>query len=169
MTPLITVAGTLSGVFLGTRLTQHQRRQEDHQSRRVLATMLLSELRSLEKAPREACQQSPETTSIVFAQMATFNQGGAHLLLFSPDTLQALTDFYHQVPEVQALARVWNADRQLLGPVHEQLRQCGITTFRALPEVASRLRNAEQGEWPRKVSASAKPPPSWAELSPSVF
>lgn len=169
MTPLITVAGTLSGVFMGARLTQHQRRQEDHKSRRELATMFSSELRALEKPLLEACQQSPETTSIVLAQMAAFNQAGAHLVLFSPATLQALTDFYHQVSEVQVLARVWNADRQLLGPVHEQLRQRGIAALRDIPEEASRLRDAEQREWPRKVSASVKPPPCSTELPPSVF
>jgi hypothetical protein len=80
MTPLITVTGTLSDVFLGSWLSQRQRRQEDHQRRRVLATMLLSELRSLEKALREAYQQSPETKSIVLALTATYNQAGAYLL-----------------------------------------------------------------------------------------
>jgi hypothetical protein len=50
-------------VFVGAWLTQRQRREDDRQRLSAPATMFLSELRSLEKALREVCGQSPETKS----------------------------------------------------------------------------------------------------------
>ncbi len=116
--------------------------------------MLLSELHSLEKALREVCQQSPETRSIGHTQTATYDQAGIHLLLFSPDTVQALISFYQQGPKVQALAQRWSADRQLLGSLHNQLWQSGIGALQALPQVTRRLHGDEQGHWPGEVPPS---------------
>lgn len=169
--------GPLLGASIGASLTylftRRQRREEETQRRRVLATMLLSELRSLEKALREACQRSPETRSIMVAQTAMYDQAGAHLLLFSLDTAQALIDFYQQVPKVRALAQGFNANPQLLSSGHKQLWQSGIDALKALREAATRLHNDEQGEWPRDVSTSVEPgrhgSVAWFELPPWVF
>jgi hypothetical protein len=171
--PLVTAAATLSGVYIGSRLTERQRREGDRQRRRVLATMFLSELRSLERALREACQQSPETRSITVARTPTFDQAGAHLLLFSLDTAQALITFYQQVPKVQALAHGFRANPQLQGSGHTQLWQSSIDALKALREAATRLHRDEQGEWPRDVSSAVDPgrhgSVAWFELPPSVF
>jgi hypothetical protein len=48
MAPLITATAALGGVYLGSRLSQRQRREEETQRRRALATLLLSEVRFVE-------------------------------------------------------------------------------------------------------------------------
>jgi hypothetical protein len=47
MVPLITVIGTLCGVYLGAHLAQQQRLKDEQRRRRALATMLLSEIQVL--------------------------------------------------------------------------------------------------------------------------
>jgi len=83
ITPLMTVAGTLSGVFLGSRLSQRQRREEENRRRRALATMLLHELQFLKRVLTDI-RNSPAPggeKEIALSQTAVYNQAGVNLVL----------------------------------------------------------------------------------------
>src|SRR5262245_26764715 len=113
MVPLITVAGTLSGVFLGSRLSQRLRIEEEQRRRQALATALLSEVRFLEGLLRDIATAlipgEPGEEMVEPYRTAVYDSAGADLLLFSRETVHDLDVLYQLVhrlsEELQELRR----------------------------------------------------------------
>ena len=101
MVPLITVAGTLTGVLLGSRLSQRLRIEEEQRRRQTLATALLSEVRFLEGLLRDITTAvipgEPGEEIIEPYRTAVYDSAGANLLLFSRETVYDLDALYQLV------------------------------------------------------------------------
>jgi hypothetical protein len=107
MAPLITASAALAGVGLGSWLAWRQRRKEDDRRRRAIATSLLSEIRLLEPGLRDIHDDMTAAYRVMEPfQTAMYDQAGANLWLFKPETVYALNIFYNGVHELRTtLAR----------------------------------------------------------------
>jgi hypothetical protein len=100
--PLITATAALSGVYLGSRLSQRQRQEEDERKRRALATLLLQVLRLLEiilKDIHDSFELHMEGVEPFHTAM--YDQAGPELLRLTPDTIDRLAYFYQLIHTLQ--------------------------------------------------------------------
>jgi hypothetical protein len=144
-----TLIGTVLGAILGFVATWLPKRWEDRHTRRTLAAALLGELRVVEKALRDVYPPHVGPKPIELFRTPIYDNAGAHLFLFSPDTVQAIIAFYQQCHDVLALWPSRSATIELTAPVHWEFQQHVFSALRALLEVAIRLRDDEQGQLPR--------------------
>ena len=94
MAPLMTASAALAGVGLKSWLAWRQRRKEDDQRRRALATGLLSEIRLLEPGLRDIHDDTTAAYRVMeLFQTAMYDHAGANLLLLKPETVHALNIF----------------------------------------------------------------------------
>jgi hypothetical protein len=158
----IQVSGTLLGVVIGGALTYgltwDLKRRDDQRKRHALATGLLSEIRLLDLSLREIHDDTTAAYRIVEPfQTAMYDQAGANLLLFKPETIHALNIFYNGVHELQAMFtryRVQYPNPQDLAQrypprdeEHKRVRIMATNVDDAVSDVADRLRK-EGGQWP---------------------
>jgi hypothetical protein len=94
--------GAVLGGVLGFMAAWLPKHWDDRQKRRALATLLLSEVRFLERNLREILYRGIDAPDLDF-QTAIYNEAGAHLLLFAPATVHALNVFYQRIHELPAL------------------------------------------------------------------
>jgi hypothetical protein len=95
----ISSISALAGVFLGFWINQYQTQRDQRRRRQALATALLGEIRFLEFALyRIYRHQSFDTPSTI-----VYDHAGEALLLFSVETVHAVTDLYQRAHAVSAL------------------------------------------------------------------
>jgi hypothetical protein len=101
MVPLITVTGTLCGVYLGAHLSQQQRLKDEQRRRRALATLILSEIQVLYEILKDIHQayhlKALHQVAIEPFHTAMYDQAGSDRLLFQSGTAQMLAQFYSLV------------------------------------------------------------------------
>jgi hypothetical protein len=101
MVPLITVTGTLCGVYLGAHLSQQQRLKDEQRRRRALATLILSEIQVLYEILKDIHQayhlKGLHKVAIEPFHTAMYDQAGIDRLLFQSETTQVLAQFYSLV------------------------------------------------------------------------
>jgi hypothetical protein len=182
--PLITTTAALGGVYLGSRLSQRQRREEETQRRQTLATGLLSEIRLLESGLRDIHGDPTAAYCVIEPfQTAVYDQAGANLLLFQPATVHALNLFYNgvhelrttlaryrlQYPDLHDLAQRYPPGDQ----EHTHVRLMATNVHDVIEDVVTRLHKDEGGRWPgmlppmrfRGVGSQRDVP----ALKPSIF
>ena len=172
------VIGASLGAGVTYMLTRRQRRQEDDQRRRALATLLLSELQSLEQTLTDIRGRADPGGNITIApfQTAVYDSAGSNLLLFTPDTVHALLCFYQQVHALrETLMDLVVLVRTTGHPfpagdigVHWKVRWRAASAAQAIMDVAQRL-SAEGGEWPRALPLMPMNSLDLPDLPPPVF
>lgn len=107
----IGVIGTLLGAVIGGAIsyltTWELKRRDDQDKRRTLATGLLSEIRLLVLSLRDIHGTTTAANRVMEPfQTAMYDQAGANLLFFTPETVRTLNIFYNGVHELRTtLAR----------------------------------------------------------------
>lgn len=160
--PVISATAALGGVYLGSRLSWQQRREEEAQRRRTLATGLLGEIRLLESSLWDIHEDPTAAYRIMEPfQTAVYDQAGANLLLFTPETVGALNLFYNGVHELRttlARYRIQYPDPRDLGqhhPLGDQehgyIRIMATSVYYDIRDVATRLRKDEGGQRPNRL------------------
>jgi hypothetical protein len=179
MAPLIAATAALGGVYLGSRLAWRQRRVEDEQRRRTLATGLLSEIRLLDNSLRDLHGDPTAAYRVIEPfQTAMHDQAGANLLLFKPETVHALTIFYHGVHELRttlARHRIQYPDPRDLAQhhpprdqEHTYVRLMATNIVDAIPDVVTRLRSPRRRPQCWNASAPCRPKASRSRQSPTA-
>jgi hypothetical protein len=173
------VVGAVTG-FVGAWLLKYW---DDRRKRQTLATGLLSEIRLLHLGLRNLHDDMTAAYRVIEPfQTAMYNQAGANLLLFKPETMHALNIFYNGVHELQAMFaryRLQYPDPQALAQryppgdrEHKDVRLMVTNVDDAVSDVAKRLCK-EGGQWPGTLppmrhclrGSQLEVP----ELKPSVF
>jgi len=159
MAPLMTASAALAGVVLGSWLAWRQRRKEDDQRRRALATGLLSEIRLLEPGLRDIHDDTTAAYRVLEPfQTAMYDQAGANLWLFTAETVYALNIFYNGVHELRttlARYRMQYPDPHDLAErypprdqEHTRVRLIATNVADVIPDVVRCLHTDEGGRWP---------------------
>jgi hypothetical protein len=184
ITPLITATAGLGGVYLGSWLSQHQRREEEYQRRRALATALLSELRFLEMTLQHhfRLRDNPLEREIYPFQTAVYDQAGANLLLFTAETVYALNFLYQRIYDLRAdLIEFRSLPSDEDDPTADPNHGLNVVLFvkatyaaQRIADVAARLQE-EGGMWPPPILMLTSPmvgglpdmpPPGFAGSNP---
>jgi hypothetical protein len=180
----IGLIGTLLGVVIGFVGAWLLKYWDDRRKRQTLATGLLSEIRLLHLGLRNLHDDMTAACRVMEPfQTAMYDQAGANLLLFKPQTMHDLNVFYNGVHELQAMFaryRVQYPDPQDLAQryppgdeEHKDVRRMATNVDDAISDVAKRLRWNEGGQPPgtlpplryRRVGSQLEVP----ELKPSIF
>jgi hypothetical protein len=179
------VIGASLGAGVTYMLTLRQRREEEHQRRRALATALLSELRFLEMTLQHhfRLRDNLIEREIYSFQTAVYDQAGANLLLFTAETVYTLHLLYQRIYDLRADL----IEFRLLPPDEDDhtadpnrglnVVLCAKATYAAqrIAEVAARLQE-EGGMWPPPIPMLISPmsggmpdmpPPVFARSDPS--
>jgi hypothetical protein len=166
--PLITVAGTLSGVFLGSRLSQRQRLEEEQRRRRALATLLLSEVRFVEGVVRRIRGMvNLEGALIQPYETTVYDSAGANLLLFDKAPVLELNTFYVLVHDLRAMLQLISVSESRIEDLDEITLRAKATYIASLVQGVARRLSAEGGEWPMPLQPyNLLPLPN---LPPPVF
>lgn len=168
------VIGASLGASVAYILTRHQRRQEDDQRRRALATGLLSEIRFLERLLRDITTAvipgEPGDEMIEPYRTTVYDSAGANLLLFSRDTvhdLDALYQLVHRLREELQEIRRGQIDASV--DHYHSVRLRAVYAVAYIRKVASRLQDDEEGMWPRPLPFWSVPADELPPLPPPVF
>jgi len=164
-------------------LTWDLKRRDDQHKQHALATGLLSEIRLLDNSLRSIHGDTTAAYRVIEPfQTAIYDQAGANLLLFAPETVQALNIFYHEVHELRTTLARFRV--QYPGPgdlaqrhpprdqAHRNVRILAANASDDIADVATRL-DHEGGQRPgplpslraRLVGSQIEVP----ELKPSGF
>ena len=180
----IGIIGTLLGTVIGFIGAWWLRYWDDRRKRRTLATGLLSEIHLLDLGLRGIHDDTTAAYRVMEPfQTAMFDQAGANLLLFGPETVHALNIFYNGVHELQAMFaryRLLYPDPQNLAEIypphdeeHKRVRLMAANVYDSIRDVATRLHKDEGGQWSgtlpplrHRLRGSQLEVP---ELKPSVF
>jgi hypothetical protein len=161
--------GASVGASLTNIFTRRRRLEEENERRRALATMLLSEICLLEQALYNIHHSPiPGESPVEWLQTATYDQAGTDRLLFSFETIQALTRFYQWVHDLRAVLPRSRTDP--IDPahhVHWQIRVRVQAAIRALATAFRRLQ-AEGGDPPPTPSIETARYPEVPELPTPV-
>ena len=150
LTPLLAAAAALSGVYLGSRLAQRQRVEEDTRKRRALATLLLHELRLLQIVLQDIHDSlEKEGEGVEPFQTGLYDQAGPELLRLTPATVDQLVPFYQLVHTLQVELHHYRHIPRGARAWHDAaLKVRARQAAEHISEVA-RLLVKEGGIWPR--------------------
>jgi hypothetical protein len=149
MAPLITATAALGGVYLGSRLSQRQRREEETQRRRALATLLLSEVRFVEGVVRRFRRMVKLAGAIIQPyETRVYDSAGANLLLFDRGTVQEINTFYILVHDLRAMLQLISESESRIADLDEITLRARATYIASLVQGVARRLSAEGGEWP---------------------
>jgi hypothetical protein len=168
------VIGASLGASVTYMLTRRQRRQEDAERRRVLATSLLSEIRFLERLLRDITTAvipgEPGEEMIEPYRTAVYDSAGANLLLFSRDTVHDLDALYQLVHRLrEELEDIRRGQINASVDHYDSVRLRAIYAVAYIRQVASRLQDEEGGMWPRPLPFWSVPADELPPLPPPVF
>jgi hypothetical protein len=109
-------AATLLGAVIGFAAAWLPKYWDDRQKRRLLATLLLSEIRFVDRFLRGVIgvridyNIQIDPSSFLPSLRAMYSQAGANLLLFSPETVHAVGLFYSVLSRLLERARTEQVD-----------------------------------------------------------
>jgi hypothetical protein len=168
MAPLITATAALGGVYLGSRLSQRQRLEEEQRRRRALATLLLSEVRFVEGVVRRLRGMvNLEGALIQPYETTVYDSAGANLLLFDKATVLELNTFYVLVRDLRAMLQLISVSENRIEELDEITLRAKATYSASLVQGVARRLSAEGGEWPMPLQPYDLLP--LPDLPPPVF
>lgn len=128
-----------------------RRAQEKRERRKALATVLLSELRPLERMLRMRAVHSHAAESTVTIAMPVYDRFVPDLLLFPPETVHTLLELRAFVRDIELSASQFNARAEVIGVrAHEYMRGRATMAANVIPRVRVALE-----------AAGGEPPVDW--------